>query len=165
MNCQLLPIFIGYICVVLCRVLCAYLCCTLQNFCLNGTLTFVLFLNEPFRHLRAFQSAFSLHYNPFNNSTIFFCRFFLIIWFLYSFNLNLIYQSQLIVMLTQPSTEHQITTQDEIISSKISFGFPKNFEVNFFRLCLVFRIANGLTLKKLHYVHLIERNVGVFGGK
>lgn len=56
-------------------------------------------------------------------------RFFFMIWVLYCFNINLIYQSQLIVMLTQPTTEHQITTPDEIISSGIPFGFPKNFEV------------------------------------
>lgn len=57
------------------------------------------------------------------------CRFFLMIWTIYCFNINLIYQSQLIVMLTTPSTEKQITTPDELIGSNVPFGFSRSFEV------------------------------------
>lgn len=56
----------------------------------------------------------------------------------YCFTLNLIYQSQLIVMLTQPMFADQITTPEEIISANIRFGFPKNFEVNLPVMLLLF---------------------------
>lgn len=45
-------------------------------------------------------------------------------------HIHIFYQSQLILMLTTPATEKQITTADELLASKIPFGFPKNFEVN-----------------------------------
>lgn len=69
-------------------------------------------------------------------------RVFLMIWTIYCFNITSIYQSQLIVILTTPSSEKQITTPEELIEADIPFGFSRSFEVNHW----IFKIFFILTM-------------------
>lgn len=57
-------------------------------------------------------------------------RAFLMIWAFYCINVSLIFQSQLVVILSMPATPKQIRTPSEIISTGTPHGFPQPLEVS-----------------------------------